>query len=281
MPTLNIGSTLDNLQTTIFHLNDTPRLDAQVLLANIMGKPRTWILAHPEKRLTPEQQDKLTDCTARLEAGTPLPYVIGHWEFYNLDFEINPHVLIPRPETELLVDKALEWLQAHPRFRRTADIGTGSGCISISLAHHVPDLQITATDVSKRSLDAARINAIKHGVADRISLIQTDLLESICGTFNLICANLPYIPTTTLQQLAVFGLEPSLALNGGPDGLGLIRRLVHMVPVYLAPRGALMIEIEATQGKTALELASQQFPDSEISLVPDQANHDRLLTIQT
>lgn len=278
---MNIGSTLDNLQTTIFHLNDTPRLDAQVLLANIMGKPRSWILAHPEKQLTPGQQDKLTRCTARLKAGTPLPYVIGHWDFYNLDFEINPQVLIPRPETELLVDKALEWLQAHPQFRRAADVGTGSGCIAISLAHHVPDLQITATDVSKHSLDVARINAIKHGVADRISLIQTDLLEPIGGTFNMICANLPYIPTTTLQQLAVFGREPSLALDGGPDGLGLIRRLVRMASDYLSPRGTLMIEIEATQGKTAIELAKEQFPGSAIRLVPDQAGHDRLLIIQT
>jgi release factor glutamine methyltransferase len=281
LPTLKLGVTLDNLQSAVFHKNDTPRLDAQVLMANVMGKPRSWVLAHPEAPLTPEQQTRLSTYVNQLETSVPLPYVIGHWEFFNLDFDINPHVLIPRPETELLVEAALEWLVANPHARRIADIGTGSGCISVSLAHHIPDLHVTATDISEAALEVAHSNAIKHGVSEQISLIHTDLLPPTDDTFNLICANLPYIPTKTLHQLDVYRREPTLALDGGHDGLKIIRKLVYMAPKYLASRGAMMLEIEANHGKTAIELATKQFPDSEIKIIPDLAGHDRLLIIQT
>jgi len=265
----------------VFHGGDTPYLDAQVLLAEITGKPRSWILAHPEAKITEQQQERLTKYIAQLKSGMPLPYVLGHWEFFNLDFEINPQVLIPRPETELMVEKAIDWFQDHPGYRRAADIGTGSGCIAVSLAYQVPDLEITATDISQASLEVAFTNAIKHGVSDRIKLVNTHLLPPPEEPYHLICANLPYIPQKTLQQLAVFGREPTLALDGGPDGLVLIRELMRLAPEHLLPKGVLMLEIEATQGKIAIELGGENFPDAEIRLVPDYAGLDRLLIIQT
>jgi len=278
---LIIGSVLAYLQLNVFQKDNTPYLDAQVLLADITKKPRSWILAHPEAKLTTQQQERLTQKIDRLKDGMPLPYVLGHWEFYNLDFDINPQVLIPRPETELLVKKAIEWLQGHPDYRRAADIGTGSGCIAVSLADQVKDLEITATDISEPALEVALTNAIKHGVADRITLVHTYLLPPPGEPFHLICANLPYIPQKTLRKLAVFGREPTLALDGGLDGLGVIRELISAAPDYLAPKGILLLEIEASQGKTAIELGIKGFPGAEIILVPDYAGLDRLLIIQT
>jgi release factor glutamine methyltransferase len=275
------GSILENLQTTTFQESDTPHLDAQVLLADVTNKPRSWILAHPEARLEPDQQRDLIKKTAQLKAGAPLPYVLGRWEFYGLDFEINPQVLIPRPETELLVERAMDWLNAHPQNRRAMEIGTGSGCIAVSLAVHVPDLIIIATDISGSALGTARGNAAKQGVADRIGFIQSDLFPPVDAVYNLVCANLPYIPTGVLKQLAIFGREPVQALDGGPDGLALIRKLVSKAPDYLAPEGILMLEIEANQGKSAIELTEEWIPGSRITLVPDYAGRDRLLLVQT
>jgi release factor glutamine methyltransferase len=279
--TLNIGSILDNLQITIFHHNDTPRLDAQVLLGNILGKPQSWILAHPEAQLSPGEYKRLSKNLAKIKAGMPLPYVIGHWEFYKLDFQINPAVLIPRPETELLVEKTIQWFHSHPGCRQAADIGTGSGCIAVSLALNLPGLQVTATDISKQALSVARLNANRHDVAERISFLQADLLPPSGPIFNLICANLPYIPSEILHTLEVFYREPTIALDGGLNGLALIQRLIRTAPSCLAPGGFLILEIEANQGKTAIELAEECFPGSEIRLVPDYAGYDRLLCIQT
>jgi release factor glutamine methyltransferase len=281
VPSLNLGSILDHLQIDLFRGSDTPRLDAQVLLSNLTGKPRSWILAHPEASIDADQQKKLTENIHQLEAGIPLPYVIGHWEFFNLDFTINRSVLIPRPETEFLVEKSLEWLKSHPEDRRVLEIGTGSGCIAVSLAAHLPDLQITATDISKPALQVAQYNAARHNLGDKITFCHADLLPPPGLNFNLICANLPYIPAETLRGLEVYGREPTLALDGGPDGLSLISRVVRHAGGILAPGGILLLEIEASQGKTAIELAEEHFPESQIGLYPDYSGHDRLLLVQT
>ena len=261
----------------------TPRLDAQVLLTHITGKPRAWVLAHPEAALDEGQRRALAAALTRLESGLPLPYVLGHWEFYGLDFSIDPAVLIPRPETELLVETALEWLQAHPRNHHAADVGTGSGCIAVTLAAHVPGLHIAAIDISPAALQIARANARKHHVADRIDFIQADLLDLRLppSSFSLIAANLPYIPTETLHDLEIFGREPTLALDGGPDGLNLIHRLMHAAPRYLAPGGLMLLEIEASQGSAALTLARKTFPSAKVSLHPDLAGRDRLIRVET
>lgn len=265
--------------------SDMPELDAQIILAHVMGHPRSWLLAHLETPLTPPQVDSAQQAFARLKAGEPLPYIIGHWEFFGLDFNITKDVLIPRPETELLVEKAIAWLQASPERRTIADIGTGSGAIAVTLAMHLPDARILATDISYAALKVAKHNAEKFHVHHKIDFLQCDILPqhidplSTEGHFDLICANLPYIPTETLRKLPIYGSEPTLALDGGADGLDIYRRLLKLAPNWLAPNGKILLEIEATQGVKALSLAYDSFNDVNIQLHQDLAGHDRILEI--
>ncbi|MBI5295395.1 MAG: peptide chain release factor N(5)-glutamine methyltransferase [Chloroflexi bacterium] len=284
---MNIGELIPHMISRL--PGDSPELDAQVLLAHVLGHVRTWLLAHPELELSAPQLDVVEAAISRLEAGEPLPYVLGHWEFYGLDFNVTPDVLIPRPETELLVERAIAWLKASPERARVIDVGTGSGAIGVTIATHIPDARILATDISPAALAVAKHNAEKFHVHHQIEFMQCDLLPESkvegqksdlrLSTFNLICANLPYIPTETLRRLAVFETEPSLALDGGADGLDLIRRLLAIAPDWLAPGGRIMLEIEASQGMQVLSLAYDLFSEAEIHLHQDLAGHDRLLEI--
>lgn len=264
---------------------DWPEMDIQLILAHVLGKSRSWLLAHPKIQLNPQQAAELEAEIEQLELGEPLPYIIGQWEFFGLEFEVNREVLIPRPETELMVEQAIVLLQSKPGQTRAADIGTGSGCISAAIAAHVPELNMLATDISFPALQVARRNAIKHEVADRIHFVQCDLLpmRSPDATgiprFNVVCANLPYIPTKKLINLPVFGREPTVALDGGESGLDLIQRLFAIIPAWLAPGGTLFMEIEASLGFKATALAYDAFNDARIRLHSDLSGHDRLLEI--
>jgi release factor glutamine methyltransferase len=271
---------LSAVQERLHGLSDTPTLDAQVLLAHILDKPRTWVLAHPESVLPIDAAQRLAAAVKRMESGEPLPYVLGQWEFYGLPFYVTHDTLIPRPETELLVERALSWLRS-TGCTRVADVGTGSGCIAITLAVHRFDAELTAIDISSEALAVAQRNAERHGVSGRIRWLQSDLLPPKGQPFDLICANLPYIPSTLLNGLQVARYEPHLALDGGPDGLALIRGLLAGALYRLAPQGALLLEIEASQGEAARQLARERFPQARIRIVPDLAGHDRLLSIQT
>lgn len=281
-----MASLHEDLAIRLALISDTPGLDAAVLLAHILNKPRTWVMAHPELTLTPEQQKQLDDSLLRFEDGEPFPYILGHWEFFGLDFELTPDVLIPRPETELLVEKAIAWLQESPVRRTVADIGTGSGAIAISIAVYVPDAHVLATEISNKALEVARRNARELNVSNRIDFVQCDLLPPRPDSFpteshfDLICANLPYIPTNTLQSLPIYGREPTLALDGGTDGLDLFRKLMNIAPDWLAPNGLILLEIEATRGVQALSLAYDMFSRAEIHLHQDFTGRDRLLEIQ-
>jgi release factor glutamine methyltransferase len=279
------SSLLSDVTTQLTPISDTPGLDASVLIAHVINQPRTWVMAHPELGLTAEQQKELDDSLARLERGESFPYVLGHWEFFGLDLEVTPDVLIPRPETELLVEKAIVWLQKSPVRRAIADVGTGSGAIAVSIAVNVPGTRVLAADISYKALEVARKNAIKFDVINRIDFVQCDLLPSHIESlptelhFDLICANLPYIPTKTLHNLPIFGREPTLALDGGVDGLDPIRRLLNIAPEWLAPNGMILLEIESTQGIQALNLARDIFSEASIHLHQDLAGQDRLLEI--
>ncbi len=265
--------------------SETADLDAQVLLAHILHKTRTWIIGHPEAQPTRSQHAAVEAAVSRLHAGEPLPYVLGHWDFYGLELEVSPDVLIPRPETELLVENAIRWLKASPERRTIADVGTGSGCIAVALAMHVPDARIIATDISYPALQIAVRNARKYRVSRRIDFVQCDLLPPHPGPlptdrlFDLICANLPYIPTKTLHGLEVYKREPTLALDGGQDGLDIVRRLLKIAPEWLAPNGMILLEIEASQGMSAVSLAYDAFDRATIHLHKDLAGHDRLVEI--
>ncbi len=259
-----------------------PMLEWQVLLAHVTGKSRSWLLAHPEAALTPGQQAALEAATRQLQAGVPLPYILGHWEFFGLDFDVSPDVLIPRPETELLIETALAWARTHPPLGpayRFIDIGTGSGIIPVTLALHVPQAEIVATDISPAALAIARRNARKHGLEERIRFIEVDLLPERLEPFDILTANLPYIPTATLQTLEIFGREPTLALDGGPDGLQLIRRLLAQITAKKVSVRLILLEIEYRQGAAVNALARQHFPAADIQIKKDLAGHDRLAVI--
>jgi release factor glutamine methyltransferase len=276
---------LEQTVSQLSSLSDTPELDARVLLANILDKSRTWIEAHPETLLTRSQLATAKKAVTRLETGEPLPYVLGHWEFFGLDFEITPDVLIPRPETELLVERAIKWLNAASDRRTIADVGTGSGCIAVAIAKNIPDAKVVATDISLPALEIAYRNVRKHGVENHIAFVQCDLLPSYPYSlptdmhFDLICANLPYIPTEKLQDLDVYGREPTLALNGGADGLDIVRQLLEIATEWMAPNGMILLEIEASQGMSAVSLAYDAFDKANIHLHQDLAGHDRLVEI--
>jgi len=276
---------LSDITTRLATISDTPALVASVLIAHILKKPRTWVMAHPELTPTAEQQKQLDKLLARLERGEAFPYVLGHWEFFGMDFDVTPDVLIPRPETEMLVEKAIAWLRESSVRRTVADVGTGSGAIAISIAAYFPDVHILATDLAHKSLVVARKNAVKFDVTNRIDFVQCDLLPRHIDPlptehhFDLICANLPYIPTETLRSLPIYGREPTLALDGGTDGMETIRRLLNIAPEWLAPNGMILLEIEATRGVQALNIACDMFSEATIHLHQDMAGQDRLLEI--
>ena len=279
-------SLLSEITSRLSSTSDTPALDASVLLAHVIEKPRTWVLAHPEFTTTAKQQSTLNDLISRLVGGEPLPYVLGHWEFFGLDLDVTSDVLIPRPETELLVESAIAWLRKYPARRTIADVGTGSGAIAIAIAANIPDAGILATDISGSALDVAKRNDRKFNVDSRIEFVECDLLPSKPELFptyqhlDLLCANLPYIPTETLYTLPVYGREPTLALDGGEDGLALIHRLLNIAPAWLAPNAMILLEIEATTGRQALDLAGNIFSEAEIHLHQDLTGNDRLLEIR-
>jgi release factor glutamine methyltransferase len=277
--TKSVGSALDELISRLEQHSDTSSLDAQVLLARVLDRPRSWVMAHPQDSLDFQQIATLEALVAQLELGRPLPYVLGHWEFFGLEFDVAPQVLIPRPETELLVERAISWLRAHPGRRHAADIGTGSGCIGIALAAQVPDLQVMGSDISAEAVRMASHNALKNGVAKRVELVCCDLFPPEVE-FDLIVANLPYIPTGMLHKLPIFGREPSLALDGGVDGLSLIRRFLAAAPDRLVPGGLLLMEIEASEGPLAVALACDAFAEAEIHLHKDLSGRDRILEVQ-
>lgn len=275
-----ISETLDDLRQRLAQVSQSPDLDSQVLLAHVLDKSRAWILAHPENSLTNEEILALEAAATRLQTGTPLPYILGQWEFFGLKFCITPETLIPRPETEHLVENALTWLDQHPKCRLALDVGTGSGCIAIALASRIPDLQIIATDISLSALYVARRNASQLGTLQQVEFLQANLIPPVQSKFNLICANLPYIPTSTLHNLKVYGKEPELALDGGEDGLDLIRNLIYLAAYSVSPGGLILLEIESSQGGAGSSLAKTVFPEAHIQILPDLAGLDRLLRIQ-
>jgi release factor glutamine methyltransferase len=281
LTTLNLSKSIDPIEKRLAAVSDTPALDAQLLVAHVLGKPRTWVRSHPEVKLSTEQTTLLDVWVLQLEQGYPLPYILGEWEFFGLTFTVTPAVLIPRPETELLVEEALRWLKVHPYRRLVADVGTGSACIAVSIAANQEDVWVLASDISLDAMIIARQNIHRHGQDKQVSLLQADLLQPVGRPFDLICANLPYIPSGILSGLKVVKWEPPGALDGGPDGLGPIRRLLEQAVRLLAPGGLFLLEVEAGQREIALEAARDWFPTAHRSVLPDLAGNNRLLRIQS
>jgi release factor glutamine methyltransferase len=233
------------------HLRADAARDAELLLLHTLKLPRTTLFAHPTLQLTPTQLAQYNESITRRLKNEPIQYITGIQEFYGLPLHVTPAVLIPRPETELLVEAVLERLP-HDKPLSILDIGTGSGAIAIAVAHHLPQAHLTALDLSPAALAIARHNAVTHHVADRITFLQSDLLSAVPNqTFDAILSNPPYIPTADLPDLhpQVRDHEPHTALFAGTTGLDVYSRLIPQAHTALTPGGLLALEIG--QGQSA------------------------------
>lgn len=262
-------------------------LDAAVLLASVLGVDRAALYAHPERALSPEAQAAFEALIARRLQGEPVAYLTGHKEFMGLDFLTDRRALIPRPETELLVEMALAEVRRRGEAAladlRVADVGTGSGAIAIALAAHEPRLPlIYATDISAEALALAAENAERLGVASRVRLLQGDLLEPLPEPVDVLLGNLPYIEDDESAILApdVRDYEPHLALFGADDGLGHIRRLLASAPPRLKPGAVLLLEFGYNQRARLAELIPAALPGAQVRFISDYAGWDRLVEIR-
>jgi release factor glutamine methyltransferase len=289
MPSKTIREAIEQGLKHMPEQSESPTQDLQVLMAHVLGKEKAWVMAHTDEALTSEELERWEAALGTFQKGIPLPYVLGEWEFYGLILKVTPAVLIPRPETELLVETGLGWLTAHPGRRRALDVGTGSGCIAIALAANQPDLQVVATDSSRAALKIARANVERFHFSDRIHLVETNLLEDVAGPFDLICSNLPYIPDERLPNLEVSKWEPRVALGGGIDGLRFIEPFLRQAAAKLAPTGLALAEIDASLESAVQRLAKSNWPTSlhsgqaptKIEVRKDLAGLPRLLVIET
>jgi release factor glutamine methyltransferase len=261
----------------------TPRLDAELILAHLLGWPRARLVAERDYPVAPDVADQLAALVARRAGGEPVAYLVGHKEFYGLDLAVDRRVLVPRPETELLVELALAAARRIAAGRsdalRIADIGTGSGAITIALGVSLPAAQIDAVDISPEALEVAWANLARHGLAGRVRLLRGDLLAPLEGRYDLIVSNPPY---TILAEVEpnVYAHEPHLALEGGgSEGAAIYRRLFADAPAHLQPGGALLCEIGAWQGDLVADLARAAFPAAEVRVARDLADHDRVVSV--
>lgn len=277
--------------------SESPRLDAELLLGNAIGADRTAIVAHPEALVGDGSAARFEEGLLRRLAGEPVAYIRGFKEFFGLAFAADSRALIPRPETERLVEIAemavIRRLAASPRPRgapplRIADVGTGSGTIAVSLAvtlrrrGAIEEVEIIGTDDDAEALSLARENAVGHGVADRVRFIEADLLPPVVAVpFQIVLANLPYVASGAIDGLPVAAsFEPRRALDGGPDGLAVIGRLVARLPDALTPDGLALLEIGSDQGDAIVDLVAERLPGWACSVEADLAGHPRVARIE-
>jgi release factor glutamine methyltransferase len=258
---------------------DEPHNTSLLLLAAALDHPKTWILSHREYEPTTQEIQQIQNLVKRVAEGMPLPYVLGQWEFFGRPFRVTPDVLIPRPETEILVEIAVS-LARDLKQPKVIDVGTGCGAIAISLAAELPKAKVIATDISLAALKIARENARRLG-QPQLRFLQADLLRPFNTDFDLICANLPYIPTNKLQNLGVARWEPRQALDGGKSGLKAISALLHQSRKHLMPNGVILLEIESSLGPASLSAAKAAFPEAQIKLIQDLSGRDRIIKIVT
>lgn len=284
MPFTTVGRALNSARERLNEAGcSSASLDAQVILAYVLGVNRSWLFAHHEYKLNSEQADAFTDLIARRMEHEPVAYLVGKREFYGLDFQVDRRVLIPRPETELLVDAVLDIAADHEGERVVvADVGTGSGAIALSVAHNCPHVHVYAIDLSADALEVAHQNVERIDERNQVTLAQGDLLTPLPERVHVIVANLPYISSDTFPYLDadVRDFEPQLALEAGPEGLDVINRLLRQAAHFLLPDGTILLEIGYDQGVAVSTLAKQIFPQAQhISIRKDYHGHDRLVTI--
>ncbi len=266
---------------------NSAHLDAEVLLAFVMKKPKTYLLAHPDKKMTTGQRRRFAALIRKRLNGMPIAYMTGTKEFYGLEFHVDKHVLIPRPDTEILIEQAIKAARDMTKKHADAhtfvltDIGTGSGCIAVTLAKYLPGYKIIATDISAPALKVARQNARTHKVASRITFKQGDLLKPLQRNktnpfIHILTANLPYLTRDELENVPH---EPAKALDGGKMGLQLIERLLATLPQVLMPQGMALLEIAPTQTDAVRYLTEQHLPERSVFFIKDLGRRDRIAKI--
>jgi release factor glutamine methyltransferase len=279
-PITTIESALHWARSILKDTSETYQQDTRLLLSEVLQVTHEYLIRYPERAMTVSQAAAYQDLVTRLAKGEPMAYLLGRHHFYDIEVCVTPDVLIPRPETELLVERAIAWATGRHTF--IVDVGAGSGIIALVLAKHLRNAHITGIDLSPAALDLARYNAEQLGLINRVRWLQGDLLKPMLAlgeTVDLIVANLPYVATDEMQQLAVARHEPHLALDGGADGLEVIRCLLADAPQVLKSQGMLLMEIGAGQGEAVRGIAEAAFPDRTIRVEPDLAGHDRIVSI--
>ena len=255
----------------------TAALDADVLLAFVLGVGKEQLFAHPERALGDEAAARFAELVERRHAGEPVAYLRGFKEFYGQRFRVDRRVLIPRPETETLVEEARRFIAG--RAVRVVDVGTGSGAIACSIALHEPRAQVIATDVSADALAVAATNALAMGVGERVELRQGDLLGPVAEEVDVVCANLPYLRSDALADLrgerTSLAFEPNVAVVAGADGLDLVRRCIADLPRVLAPGGAAFFECDPPQAAVIASLLEERGMRTRIAR--DLAGNERVV----
>lgn len=258
------------------------RLEAEVMLMNVMQMPRQGLFSQQETEGSAQQETELAQMLERRLKREPLAYILGYKEFYGVNLLVTSRVMIPRPETEALVEHTLfmSLMGMETRELVIADVGTGSGAIAVNLAIHLPAARIYALDNADAVLDVASYNIRAHNVADRVTLCKGDLLEPLPEPADLIVANLPYIPSERIPTLQPeIQWEPREALDGGLDGLDLIRRLLTQATEKLKEHGVILLELDPEQVPTVEEMAQRLFPEATTSVEQDLARQDRMFVI--
>lgn len=265
---------------------DAPRFSAELLLSEVLGRPRIELYTHFDQVVPDSDLERLRDLVRRAAEHEPVAYLVGWTEFYSLRIEVCRDCLIPRPETELLVQKAIEFVRSRPGPQRLLDLGTGSGCIAVAIAVNCSQASCLATDICDRALAVAARNIQLHGLTDQVILAKGDLFQPAmtagAGPFDLIVSNPPYVASDEFDVLdrSVRDYEPRLALDGGPDGLAYIRRIVDQSRQLLRPDGALMLEIGYRQGKQVCELLQGNGAFAKVQLFKDRQGWDRTVVAQ-
>lgn len=255
--------------------SDTPRLDAQVLLEHVLQVNRAYLFAHDDDRLSLDHHAQFQDLIQRRAKGEPIAYIIGTRGFYDLEFDVTPDVLIPRPETELLLEEALRLMKDKPD-ATVLDVGTGSGALAVTYAVHMPHSEVYAIDISPSALQMAESNAKKNGA--QVQFLQGSLAQPLIEhevKVDLLMANLPYIRSDEMSSLAVSQHEPHLALDGGEDGLDLIRQLIQQIPSVCLHGANILLEIGAEQGHALQKLIYKSL-NVECDILQDYAGLDRI-----
>ena len=263
------------------HIPDA-RLEAEVMLMNVMRMQRHDLFSQQETEVSPQQEQALEHILERRLKREPLAYILQYKEFYGINLLVNTDVLIPRPETECMVEHALfmALMGMETPELVIADVGTGTGAIAINLAMHLPAARIFAVDCADAVLDVAAYNIRAHNLGDRVTLGKGDLLEPIPEPVDLILANLPYVPSGRIPDLQPeIHWEPQQALDGGPDGLDLIRRLLQQAPSKLKEHGIVLLELDPEQVPAVQAMAEEIFPEAEMSVEKDLAQRDRIFVI--